>query len=561
MASRGHNRTRGIVSGIALFTLLSLGAVLTTLTTTTNLISLPNVLLSTTTTKHNKHGGSICPQPDYSRPFNSSGYFDTPQFWDLQKGRLSEAIRHNTVSYDDLGDPLPAKGEKRDERWDVFDTFQTFLRETYPLSFSKTKVEKVGGYTLILTLEGTTDAKPLLLTGHQDTVGVGSLADWDHPPFDGYFDGEFIWGRGSSDCKTNVIGLLSVLEHLLENEYTPRRTLILGFTQDEESGGRGSTAINATLGERYGKNGIELILDEGGAGLNDEWGPLLALPGLAEKGIANLQFTVTSPGGHSSVPPKHTSIGFLAHILSLVEDADIFQPALTTSHPYYHYLECVSEHGDPSLVPKWLDSELSNGNKKDLSGLARKVQEIVGTTEKWLLTTTRAVTRIGGGIKNNVLPDEAHFLVNSRLEVTTTPQEYVQTIVDTVLPLASKLDLTVKVSNQTLHTGSSGILTIEPTMLHPAAPITSWKSPQWAILGQAIRATWGPETITAPSLATGNTDTARYWDLTENIVRWTPLRVEARVGIHGANERIQLKSHLEAVKFYHELILRFDEIA
>ncbi|KAK8853126.1 hypothetical protein IAR55_003827 [Kwoniella newhampshirensis] len=560
MTSRRHgSRTRDIVSSFALLSLLALGGVTTILYSTTNLISLPRTLLSTTSEAELSRSTNVCPQPDYTPPFNSSSYFDTEEFSRLEQARLSEAIRHNTVSYDDLGDPFPKEGEPRDERWDVFDGFHKFLKKTYPLSFSKTKVEKVGGYTLIFTLEGTTDAKPLLLTGHQDTVGVGSLADWEHDPFEGYFDGEWIWGRGASDCKTNVIGLLSVLEHLLENDYSPRRTLIIGFTQDEESGGRGSSAINATLGERYGKNGLEMILDEGGAGLNDEWGPLLALPGTAEKGIANVEFTVTSPGGHSSVPPKHTSIGFLAHILALVEDADIFHPVLSSDHPYYHYLQCVVEHGDPKLVPSWLEKGLSD--PEDLDEVAKRVQEIVGTTERWLLTTTRAVTRISGGIKNNVLPDEAHFLVNSRLEATTTPEIYLQTIIDTVVPQAQKLDLTVHFRNETLYTGSSGILTINPTALLSAAPITSWKTPQWSTLSSAVRATWGPETVTAPSLATGNTDTARYWDLTKNIVRWTPLRVDARVNIHGANERIKLKSHNEAVKFYHELILRFDETA
>ena len=96
---------------------------------------------------------------------------------------------------------------------------------------------------------------------------------------------EWLWGRGSSDCKNNVIGLLSVLERLIETEFKPRRTIILAFGQDEEASGLyGATRISALLEERYGKNGIELILDEGGNGLNDDFGTLMALPALAEKG-------------------------------------------------------------------------------------------------------------------------------------------------------------------------------------------------------------------------------------------------------------------------------------
>lgn len=53
-----------------------------------------------------------------------------------------------------------------------------------------------------------------------------------------------MWGRGSSDCKNNLIGVLSALESLLEQGWKPSRTVIAAFGFDEEIGGhRGATAI------------------------------------------------------------------------------------------------------------------------------------------------------------------------------------------------------------------------------------------------------------------------------------------------------------------------------
>ncbi len=56
-------------------------------------------------------------------------------------------------------------------------------------------------------------------------------------------------------------------------------------TQDEEIGGpRGAAGIGKHLEERYGKNGIAMIVDEGGSGLDERYGREFAKPAMAEKG-------------------------------------------------------------------------------------------------------------------------------------------------------------------------------------------------------------------------------------------------------------------------------------
>lgn len=80
---------------------------------------------------------------------------------------------------------------------------------------------------------------------HQDVVPAGHVSGWSHPPFEPYYDGQFLWGRGSSDCKNNLIGILSAVESLLQQAWTPHRTLVLAFGFDEETGGlRGAAEIS-----------------------------------------------------------------------------------------------------------------------------------------------------------------------------------------------------------------------------------------------------------------------------------------------------------------------------
>jgi len=42
------------------------------------------------------------------------------------------------------------------------------------------------------------------------------------------------------------------------------------------------------------------------AGLGEKFGGIFATPAIAEKGYTDVRIEVSSPGGHSSVPPPHT---------------------------------------------------------------------------------------------------------------------------------------------------------------------------------------------------------------------------------------------------------------
>lgn len=49
--------------------------------------------------------------------------------------------------------------------------------------------------------------------------------------------GERVWGRGSSDDKAGLIGILSTIETLLEKGFKPTRSVVAAFGFDEEASG------------------------------------------------------------------------------------------------------------------------------------------------------------------------------------------------------------------------------------------------------------------------------------------------------------------------------------
>jgi Gly-Xaa carboxypeptidase len=147
---------------------------------------------------------------------------------------------------------------------------QDFINRATISSHRRMNRDKVNTLGLVYTIRGTDSSlKPLMLAAHQDVVPVADDSTWSYPPFSGYFDGRWLWGRGASDDKNSLTGLMSALETLLSNpDWVPKRTIILALGFDEEcSGRRGAGTIGPHLEKLYGRNSMALVLDEGGMGL------------------------------------------------------------------------------------------------------------------------------------------------------------------------------------------------------------------------------------------------------------------------------------------------------
>ena len=94
-------------------------------------------------------------------------------------------------------------------------------------------------------------------------AGESTSESWTYPPFSGHYDGEYIWGRGSEDDKSNLIAMLTAIDCLLACDFTPDRTVIVSVGFDEEGGAEqsyGARCLAEKLLDRYGKDGVEMIV-------------------------------------------------------------------------------------------------------------------------------------------------------------------------------------------------------------------------------------------------------------------------------------------------------------
>jgi Gly-Xaa carboxypeptidase len=448
-------------------------------------------------------------------------FLQTSKFRNESIARLSGAVKIPSISYDDLG-PI---GE--DPRWDIFYDFAEYLKQHFPLIHQHLDLEVVNTHGLLYTWKGSEpNLKPTLLMAHQDITPVAesTIPSWSYPPFDGIFDGKFIWGRGSSDCKNLLIAEMEAVELLLSAGFQPKRTILLSFGFDEEvSGSQGAGHLAPFILHRYGKNGVAVIVDEG-PGISTVWGAHFATPAVAEKGYMDVDIVVRMPGGHSSIPPAHTGIGVMSELITMIE-ADPYKPSLDSDNPFLYLMQCGASYAPK--FPKRLKELLPKGtqhmcNKKNDKLADEAVKEF--PILKYLITTSVAVDVIRGGVKVNALPERTVATVNHRISISEHPTTIKEKLTYLAKQVALKHNLTLYAFSDEKESASSITLRAQDTVLEPAPRTPTEVEPLsvYSIISGTTRALYGENVFMAPGVMTANTDTKHYWDVSRNIFRFGP---------------------------------------
>lgn len=505
----------------------------------------------------------ICKQPQKLIPnntFASSHQFFEKAYTNKSATLLGGAVRIPSQSFDDMA-PNPLD----DPRFEPFADLNKYLEQQFPLAKAYGKLEYVNTYGMLYTFKGIASAhalKPVLLMGHLDVVPVNeeTLNQWEHPPFSGSYDGEWIYGRGTSDTKNTVVGILEAIENLLEQGWKPSRTVVVAFGFDEEiSGPRGAQLLSQRLLERYGEDSFEMIVDEG-FGLAQLDGIRLATAMVTERGYLDVKLQMHSHGGHSSMPPQHDAIGLMANVISELED-NPFAPSINDwrSDPTASMFQCVARYS-PDLSSHYkhafLDLDIS-GNRKDLIDYVTSK----GGAMQYTIRTSQAVDILHGGIKVNALPELVTAKINYRVAIDSNTQEVLRHLESVISQVAHQYEFNFISNGTYIHRGSVYMnLTLDATTALEPAPVSPWHGYQWNLLsGTSLHVFEDlvPERaplVVSPAIMTGNTDTRWYWGLTSNIYRFTPVYAEDMLNYHTVNEKLRFRSHLATVAWFYEFL-------
>lgn len=427
---------------------------------------------------------------------------------------LAAMIRCKTVS----------SFNKEEEDNGEFLKFEEVLKERFPKIHELCTLERVSDRALLYRCVGEASDKPTVLMAHFDVVSV-AYDKWEKPPFDGIIEDGVLWGRGTIDTKGTLNGAMSALELLLNDGFKPKQDIYLAFSGDEEINGNGAKTIVALFKEK--NITPELVLDEGGAvvrGLFPGVKKECAVIGIAEKGLVNIEYSISSSGGHASAPKPHTPVGKLSAACVKIENSP-FKFRLTA--PTKKMFDTVGRHS--TFVYRlifsnlWLFAPVLNLIGKKSGGQINAVAR-----------TTLAFTTMQGSSGINVIPPYASVGSNSRI----LPGETAEGTVERVRKLIKDKDIVIR------DIGS-----------HNPSRVSRTDCEAYERIKESILDIWN-EVIVSPYLMTACSD-ARHWgEISDKVYRFSPMRLspEENAMIHGNNERLPKTTIAETVKFYLRLI-------
>ena len=254
--------------------------------------------------------------------------------------------------------------------------------------------------------EGRARAKPILLLGHMDVVEARA-EDWPkaHDPFTLVEEDGYLYGRGTTDMKNGVTAITTALIRLKAEGFKPKRDIVVLFTGDEETGGRGAN-LAATEWRALTDAEYALNADAGGGGFLKDGTPLGFGLQTSEKMYQSFTFTVRNPGGHSSRPRPDNAIYELSAALTKLA-GHRFAPALNeTTRAYFQARQTQEKGALGDAMRRWLKDE----NDDAAADIIEADPTEVGSTR------TRCVaTRLEGGHADNALPQMARATVNCRI--------------------------------------------------------------------------------------------------------------------------------------------------
>lgn len=284
--------------------------------------------------------------------------------------------------------------------------------------------------TLVARYRGTDPAaKPIVIGGHMDVVSA-FREDWERDPFTAVVENGYVFGRGSSDNKFGISSMIATLLWLKEEEFRPRRDIVLALTGDEET----SQSTTAALAQQLKNAELLLNSDAGGALLDDAGKPVVYGMQAAEKTYMDFEVVFTNPGGHSSRPSSKNAIYDLARAISRVA---AFRFPARNSELTKAYFRAAGPL-TPGEIGTAMLRYAEDPSDQEAYDLLAAQPEYVGQ-----LGTTCVATMAKAGHAPNALPQNAMVNINCRVfpgETVEGVQATLERVIDDPSAVVSVVD-------------------------------------------------------------------------------------------------------------------------
>jgi succinyl-diaminopimelate desuccinylase len=243
---------------------------------------------------------------------------------------------------------------------DVRDAFDVVERATREAGFDARSVGDHEEMPNLIATFGNTDGPTLCFNSHYDVVPIGERSAWTHDPFGAEQADGRIYGRGAGDAKASVAAQVSAGIALAQAGVPLKGNLVLNEVADEEVGG---------------VHGADYVVREGF--FEPDWvivgEQTLNRVAVGEKGSAGTEVVIHGRTAHGALPWEGANaIEAMAEIIVALR-RELWPELATRTHEFFH----------PSSA---------------------------------------SVNMVEGGVKANVVPDRASFLIDRRIVPGEDPE-------------------------------------------------------------------------------------------------------------------------------------------
>ncbi|MEY2371953.1 M20 family metallopeptidase [Lysinibacillus capsici] len=336
---------------------------------------------------------------------------------------------------------------------------------------------------------GNGEGKELVYCGHTDVVPVGDLSKWDFDPFSGEVKDGWMLGRGASDMKAGLAGIIFATKLLKKLNIELPGKLTLAIVPDEETGGEFGVPW---LLERGYVQGDGCLIAEPSSPLN---------PTIGQKGSYWFELEVRGEPGHGSLSPLAGRNAIVDAIRTIEEIRTLWDVEIT-----------IPEEVQPLI-------KVSKKYMREVEKDRLKYQEVL---EK----ITVNIGTIEGGTKSNVIPDYCKVQVDCRLPFGITQEEVTEI-------LTTKLD------------GLAIDYSIQRFGFKSVANYTPAENPVCQSIVENISYVTGQEAYGVMQWASSDARHFRQYDIP--VLQYGPAYLPS---IHGYNEKVRVEDIVRCAKVY-----------
>lgn len=380
---------------------------------------------------------------------------------------------------------IPSENPTGTQR-DVVNFVKKYLKEAGIVS---EEVAAHPDFPCVLAKIGKEEGFSVILNGHVDVVPAGDREQWDFDPFSGEVTDKLILGRGTSDMKAGVAGLLFAMKILTESGAELNGNIRLHIVSDEESGGEYGSRWLCENG--YAKDANACLIAEPTSNNTIEIG---------QKGGLTLIMKAYGKSAHGSLG------GFKGEnaIIKLSRVLDKLQG-----------LTKIEGHFKESQTHALENSKLIALQEIGEPGIGEVISHVSAN-----------VGVIRGGTRPNMVPDYCEAIVDVRLPIGVDHEE-IEEMVRTIIRESGETGIAYEAQWK-----SEGNYTDED-----------------AVIVQTVKkhaeALWGIDVI--PAYQWASSDAREYRAQSISTIQYGPSNTE---GIHSYNENVDIEDAVNAARIY-----------